>query len=266
MSSRMISWYSVVTMMLRQRMRFRMCSSLPGGRVSRSSVGFVVPRASAASVSMIRLIHSSCTGRRGEPLSASAATRTSSMDVKLMTSWNCRKQRMLSRMRRPHTTERTMDLKLSSMMMMSDASLASSVPAIPIARPTWAARRAAASLVPSPVTATTSPMDFSVTTSLCLSVGDERASTRSSGKMRRSSSSGRLRNSFPSITRPFPSLIMPQSIAIRSAVFRLSPVTIRTVMPARSHLAMASGTSWRKGSRMPTTDINTRSTWGGSFQ
>lgn len=49
-----------------------------------------------------------------------------------------------------------MDVKLSSVRMMSDASLATSVPAMPIAKPTSAFFSAGPSLVPSPVTATTS--------------------------------------------------------------------------------------------------------------
>merc|ERR1711865_158985 len=59
---------------------------------------------------------------------------------------------MLSYTERPHLMALTIDLKLSSMMMISDASLATSVPAMPMARPTFAALSAGASLVPSPVT------------------------------------------------------------------------------------------------------------------
>ena len=47
-------------------------------------------------------------------------------------------------------------VKLSSVRMMSEASLATSVPAMPMAKPTSAFFSAGASLVPSPVTATTS--------------------------------------------------------------------------------------------------------------
>ena len=46
-------------------------------------------------------------------------------------------------------------LKLSSNSMIAAASLATYVPAIPIANPTSAFFKAGASLVPSPVTATT---------------------------------------------------------------------------------------------------------------
>lgn len=46
------------------------------------------------------------------------------------------------------------EAKLSSKRMISHAPLATSVPVIPIAKPTSALERAGASLVPSPVTAT----------------------------------------------------------------------------------------------------------------
>lgn len=51
-------------------------------------------------------------------------------------------------------------------------------------------------------------------------------------------------NSVPSITR-FPSLgsMMPIYSAMALAVSKLSPVTIRIVMPAILHFLMASGTS-----------------------
>ena len=52
-------------------------------------------------------------------------------------------------------TARTIDEKELSIMVMSEASFATEVPS-PIDRPTWASFRAGASLVPSPVTATTS--------------------------------------------------------------------------------------------------------------
>jgi len=47
-----------------------------------------------------------------------------------------------------------MEAKLSSKRMISHAPFATSVPVIPIAKPTLALLRAGASLVPSPVTAT----------------------------------------------------------------------------------------------------------------
>lgn len=49
----------------------------------------------------------------------------------LTVSWNCRNLDMLSYTLRPHMTALTMLLKLSSVRMMSEASLATSVPAMP---------------------------------------------------------------------------------------------------------------------------------------
>ena len=61
--------------------------------------------------------------------------------------------------------------------MISEASRATSVPAIPIENPTSANFNAGASLVPSPVTATTSPAFLNVSTSIRLSSGDDLAKT-----------------------------------------------------------------------------------------
>jgi hypothetical protein len=55
----------------------------------------------------------------------------------------------------PHLTAVKILAKLSSRRIISEASLATSVPVIPIAKPTSAFFKAGASLVPSPVTATT---------------------------------------------------------------------------------------------------------------
>lgn len=56
-----------------------------------------------------------------------------------------------------------------------------------------------------------------------------------------------LLNSFPSIQRKSsPGWMMPHLIAIALAVLMLSPVTIRTVIPARWHFRMASGTCRHK--------------------
>lgn len=61
------------------------------------------------------------------------------------------------------------------------------------------------------------------------------------------SSSGMERKVGPSMAVP-PSVRMPHSRAMCLAVWMLSPVTMRTVMPARWHVATAPGTSLRTGS------------------
>ena len=80
-------------------------------------------------------------------------------------------------MLRPQSTALTIELKLSSTKMIAAASRATSVPAIPMANPTSAFFKAGASLVPSPVTATTFPRSLSPVTRQYLSSGRERAKT-----------------------------------------------------------------------------------------
>lgn len=81
-------------------------------------------------------------------------------------------------MLRPYFTAVKTEQKLSSVSTMSEAFLATSVPVMPIAKPTSALLRAGASLVPSPVTATTFPSSFSPVTSKYLSSGEDLARTR----------------------------------------------------------------------------------------
>lgn len=183
-------------------------------------------------------------------------------------------------MLRPHSTAFTIDVKLSLSKIMSAAYLATSVPVIPIAKPTSAFFNAGASFVPSPVTATTSPLSLRPVTKAYLSSGLDLASTRNvsfslsnsspfwivstlsyfpvfsfSFKSRAQSHLGTLHSlqttppiflmkSVPSMTTlPSPGWIMPISSAMALAVMRLSPVTMRMVMPAILHFCMASGTS-----------------------
>ena len=77
----------------------------------------------------------------------------------------------------PHITADTILLKLSSKSMIEAASLATSVPDIPIANPTSAFFNAGASLVPSPVTATTLPLSIKPVTNAYLSSGRDLAIT-----------------------------------------------------------------------------------------
>ena len=77
--------------------------------------------------------------------------------LKLIVSWKTRKRWIFSYSDRPHQTALVIEAKESSRRMMSLASRATSVPAIPIASPTSACLSAGASFVPSPVTATTAP-------------------------------------------------------------------------------------------------------------
>mmetsp|Transcript_12307 Transcript_12307/g.35035 ORF Transcript_12307/g.35035 Transcript_12307/m.35035 type:complete len:205 (-) Transcript_12307:2124-2738(-) len=193
-------------------------SFLPCGSCSRSSrVGASVASAKAAKESMIRLTQSSCNTFSGVSPVDTAATNATIRATKLIVSWNWRNLRMLLNTQRPHMHALTMDEKLSSKMTISAASFATSVPAIPIARPTSASFIAGASFVPSPVTDTTSPRAFRVLTSLYLSSGDERARTSSVGMISMSCSFVSARNSGPSMATPC-SVMIPHSLAICFAV------------------------------------------------
>mmetsp|Transcript_11501 Transcript_11501/g.28967 ORF Transcript_11501/g.28967 Transcript_11501/m.28967 type:complete len:308 (+) Transcript_11501:179-1102(+) len=173
-----------------------------GGRLRSSGVGCSVARAKAAIVSMIRFTHRSCTAFNGllpleiAPMNAIATAAT------LTVSWNCTNLRMESNTLRPHMTAFTMDEKLSSSKMMSDAFLATSVPMMPMAKPTSASRSCGASLVPSPVTATTSPCPLRSSTRRSLSSGEQRAITSSWGRTFFTCASVILRNCGPSSTTP----------------------------------------------------------------
>merc|ERR1719450_1779526 len=135
---------------------------------------------------MIRLTQSICTALRGlswiahDPMNATTTATTFTV------SWNWRNLAMESYTLRPHITAFTMLVKLSSVRMMSEASFATSVPAIPMAKPTSAFLRAGASFLPSPVTATTSlPADNVLSmiplTSVYLSMGCDLANTLNLG-------------------------------------------------------------------------------------
>ena len=67
--------------------------------------------------------------------------------------------------------------------MIAEAYLATYVPLIPMANPTSAFFSAGASLVPSPVTATTLPLSFNPVTSAYLSSGLDLARTSNLGKI-----------------------------------------------------------------------------------
>mmetsp|Transcript_122122 Transcript_122122/g.182409 ORF Transcript_122122/g.182409 Transcript_122122/m.182409 type:complete len:300 (+) Transcript_122122:860-1759(+) len=222
---------------------------------------------------MMRLTQSICIALSGDSVRMAAPTQASEHAVMFTVNWNWRNLQMLSYTQRPHLTAATMDTKLSSMMMTSEAFFATSVPWMPIAKPTSAFLSAGASLVPSPVTATVCATPVAIEawmplTRTCLSRGVERASTRRFGHTRSNSSClmlpsasvTRSRNVLPSSTAPGPSaaVTMPHFMAIALAVSMLSPVTILTVMPAFWHCAIASGTSSRRGSSIPTRPTHTR--------
>jgi hypothetical protein len=83
---------------------------------------------------------------------------------------------------RPHLRAVMMEAKLSFIKMIDEASLATSVPEMPMEKPMFEAFRAGASFVPSPVTATISPIALRRVTRILLSSGEERARTWSLGR------------------------------------------------------------------------------------
>mmetsp|Transcript_8199 Transcript_8199/g.20311 ORF Transcript_8199/g.20311 Transcript_8199/m.20311 type:complete len:287 (-) Transcript_8199:1623-2483(-) len=162
-------------------------------------------------------------------------------------------------MDRPSSMAETIVAKLSSARIMSAASLATSVPEIPMAIPIEACLRAGASLTPSPVMAGTSPHDRRIFTSNCLSRGSVREKTREPPpcmikRARSSSLMDPWKNSAPVNDFPAtlsPSSKIPTSRAMASAVVLLSPVIIMTRTPAFWQHLMADRTSGRGGSLIP---------------
>mmetsp|Transcript_18815 Transcript_18815/g.49881 ORF Transcript_18815/g.49881 Transcript_18815/m.49881 type:complete len:258 (-) Transcript_18815:1472-2245(-) len=167
----------------------------------------------------------------------------------------------------PSSTAATMLEKLSSARTMSAASLATSVPAMPMAMPMSACFRAGASFTPSPVMAAISPSCFKIFTIICLWRGSVRENTAPSVPRLATillsrasfSFSGRSSNSFPVKEQPswLPPLDrIPRFLEIASAVSLLSPVIMITLMPAWPQAAMADLHSGRGGSRIPTSPRN----------
>ena len=81
---------------------------------------------------------------------ATADTKVMITVVMFVEIWNWRSLRTASLAHRPYMIALTIEAKLSSVRMISEASLAISVPAIPIENPTWATSRVGPSFVPSP--------------------------------------------------------------------------------------------------------------------
>mmetsp|Transcript_16045 Transcript_16045/g.17841 ORF Transcript_16045/g.17841 Transcript_16045/m.17841 type:complete len:218 (-) Transcript_16045:1793-2446(-) len=185
----------------------------------------------------------------------------------------------------PSSTADTMVAKLSSANIISDASFATSVPAIPIAIPMEACLSAGASLTPSPVIAGTSPHERRSFTNSCLSRGSARENTREPppfmiNSFRSSSVIDPWQNSAPVkdflVTSSFLPNI-PTSRAMASAVVLLSPVIIITLMPAAWQRSIADRTSGRGGSLIPVNPTKVSSlsiclyssiffNWEGSFE
>mmetsp|Transcript_9478 Transcript_9478/g.43130 ORF Transcript_9478/g.43130 Transcript_9478/m.43130 type:complete len:379 (+) Transcript_9478:1216-2352(+) len=159
-------------------------------------------------------------------------------------------------MMRPFSIALTMEQKLSSVRIMSEAPLATSVPSRPMATPISARLRAGASLTPSPVIATISPASLRSRTMSCLCLGSARENTQPPGDdsvffflARGMSANSRPVNDRPTVS--FALVKMPMSAQMASAVSLLSPVMTTTRIPAVLQSSMAPRTSGRGGSRRP---------------
>ena len=152
-------------------------------------------------------------------------------------------------MPRPSRTAWPRVAKLSSASTMAAASLAASVPFLPMATPTSARFRAGASFTPSPVMATTSPLACRACTRRSLCSGLARAKTSTSVTTWRKAASSSSSISAPvSAGLPRP---MPSWAPMARAVSPWSPVIIFTRMPAAWHSATAAMASGRGGSMLP---------------
>lgn len=175
---------------------------------------------------------------------------------------------------RPYLTAVKTEQKLSSVSTISQADLATSVPEIPMENPTSAFFKAGASLVPSPVTATTFPYAIRPVTSRYLSSGELLARTFNSAvilsKTDWSATLSTISLLISSETRPpiaslnyFPVMhvypcdastdaaTIPASLLIAMAVSMLSPVTILTLIPDLWHCYTACLMPGLKGSCRP---------------
>ncbi len=137
-----------------------------GGCSSSSPMRGSSPRGTATAVSVSRLFQIICTASSGAlPRKRMPRTRASSSPMVVL---NRKKMTLRSRLKitLPSPTAATTEAKLSSARFMSPASLATSVPVMPMAMPILAAFKAGASLTPSPVMATTCPRLFRALTIL----------------------------------------------------------------------------------------------------
>ena len=181
----------------------------------------------------MRFTQSICVTVRGDSLPRKAPIRTVRHATTLIVIWNRMKRWIFRYSERPHSTACAMLANELSRMVISLASLATAVPS-PIDSPTCALLRAGASLVPSPVTATTSPNSWSRRTRRSLSIGRARARIFSRDTRSSSSSSEREANWLPVriSSSEDPSSQSPICRAISLAVPEVSPVMILTVIPA----------------------------------
>ncbi len=108
-----------------------------------------------SATAVVMLIHRIWVGSIGSAAPIAIATRITNPSPRLVGSVQVMNLVRLSKTPRPSSTAASIVAKSSSVSTMSAASLATSVPARPMATPMLAWRNAGASLTPSPVIATT---------------------------------------------------------------------------------------------------------------
>nr|GMD95174.1 hypothetical protein CDL15_Pgr001607 [Ipomoea batatas] len=234
-TSRMDIWYRAWASRFLHIMFVISGSVLPTCSLSMSSfVGFSVTKANAPKVSMMRLTQKSFITERGTSPVDTATT-------KLITRSTTLTKHL------PHFKAVATDAKLSSKMTMSELSLATSVPWIPMDSPMSASFRAEVSFVPM--------CHLLHCTISSLSKGEDLAITRMFSTRSIRCSSVRFLNSNPSMTDPssgaWLGCRMPHSVAIAFAVKTLSPVIILMFTPANWHDSTAFFTPSLQGSFRP---------------
>ena len=140
-------------------------------------------------------------------------------------------------------------MKLSSIKIKSDASLETSLPLLPIDMPICAYFKAGASLTPSPVIATISPLSLKAFTIRILCSGTTRENILTSFTLFLSSSSLILSIISPVII--WLPCGMFTFLAIADAVDPLSPVIITTLIPALLQVDISFFTDSLGGSSSP---------------
>jgi len=117
--------------------------------------------------------------------------------VTLVEIWNCRNLRTVPLTQRPYMIAFTIEARLSSMRIMSEASLVTSVPAIPIKNPTLASLEGGAIVR----TITGDTNDFTEraegSTKILLPLGEDQAKTSRRGTTSRRSCGSRARKTGP---------------------------------------------------------------------
>ena len=142
-----------------------------------SSSGFSRPNAIAGSESVIKFIHKSWIARSGDFKPNSNPKNIVTISPIFVAIKKCTAFFILSNIFLPCLTASTIVTKLSSVKIISAAFLATSVPFFPIAIPISAFFNAGASFTPSPVIATTAPVDWYALTILTLCSGVTLAKT-----------------------------------------------------------------------------------------